>query len=59
MVDRDGYAKDTVTLSVRLLLPKAGAPIPIEVSGSRTNLSEVLNRLAGKRGRSHSDQDQA
>ena len=48
VVDRDGYSKDTVTVSARLLPPKGGAPIAIEISGSRTNLSEVLNRLTDK-----------
>ena len=48
VVDRDGYSKETVTVSARLLPPKGGAPVPIEVSGSRTNLSEVLSRLTDK-----------
>jgi hypothetical protein len=47
-IDRDGYSKETVTLSARLVPPKGGAPVSIEVSGSRTNLSEVINRLAAK-----------
>jgi hypothetical protein len=48
VLDRDGYSKGTLTLSARLVPAKGGTPVPIEVSGSRTNLTEVLNRLANK-----------
>ena len=48
VVDRDGYSKDVLTLNARLLPSKGGIPVLIEVSGSRTNLAEVVNRLAAK-----------
>jgi hypothetical protein len=48
VLDRDGYAKDTVTISARLVPPKGGAPVAIEVSGSRTNLAETVDRLVEK-----------
>jgi hypothetical protein len=47
-IDRDGYSKDTLTLSARLVPPNGGTPLAIEVRGSRTNLNEVINRLAEK-----------
>ena len=48
-LDRNGYSKDTVTVSARLGARRGGgAPLQIEVSGSRTNLSEVINQLADK-----------
>ena len=48
VVDQNGYSPDTITINARLTPPKGGAVLPIEVSGSRTNLSEVVNRLAAK-----------
>ncbi len=45
-VDQNGYSRDTVTINARLTPPKGGAPLSFEVSGSRTNLAEVVNRLA-------------
>jgi Ca2+-binding EF-hand superfamily protein len=47
-VDQNGYSKETITINARLTPPKGGAPLPFEVSGSRTNLAEVINRLAAK-----------
>jgi len=47
-VDQNGYSPETVTITARLIPPKGGAPLLFEVSGSRTNLSEVVNHLAGK-----------
>ena len=44
IIDRDGYSKETVTLDVRLLPAKGGAPVLFKVSGSRTNQVEVLDR---------------
>jgi hypothetical protein len=46
VVDQKGYSKETLTLSAQLAPPKGGAPLPLEIKGSRTNLSEVVNRLA-------------
>ena len=47
-VDQNGYSKETITINARLTPPKGGAPLSFEVSGSRTNLSEVINHLAAK-----------
>ncbi len=47
-LDNAGFSPDQLTVSARLVPPKGGVAIPIEVSGSRTNLSEVINRLAEK-----------
>jgi hypothetical protein len=48
VVDQNGYSKETLTINARLTPPKGGAPLLFEASGSRTNLSEVINRLAAK-----------
>ena len=48
VVDQNGYSKDVITINARLTPPKGGAPLLIEVSGSRTNYAEVINRLAAK-----------
>ncbi|MGN6644683.1 MAG: hypothetical protein ACTHKU_16965, partial [Verrucomicrobiota bacterium] len=48
IVDQSGYSKDTVTINGRLTPPKGGAPLAFEVNGNRTNLTEVINRLALK-----------
>jgi Ca2+-binding EF-hand superfamily protein len=48
VADQNGYSKEIITINARLTPPKGGAPILIEVSGSRTNLSEVINQLALK-----------
>jgi len=48
VIDRDSYSKETITLSARMLPPKGGAPINIEISGSRTNLSDLLDQLTRK-----------
>lgn len=47
-LDNAGFSPDTITISARLVPPQGGAPVKIEVSGSRTNLGEVVNRLAEK-----------
>ena len=47
-VDQNGYSKDTITIDARLTPSKGGAPLSFEVSGSRTNLAEVINSLALK-----------
>jgi hypothetical protein len=47
-LDNAGYSQSTLTLTVRLTPPKGGGPVIIEVSGSRTNYSEVINRLTDK-----------
>jgi len=46
VMDQNGFAKEIVTLNARLIPPKGGAPTEFVVSGSRTNLAEVINRLA-------------
>lgn len=48
VLDQNGYAKDTLTLNARLTPAKGGAPLLLEVSGSRTNYAEVISRLAAK-----------
>ena len=45
-VDQNGYSPDKVTIDARLTPPKGGVPILMETSGSRTNLTEVINQLA-------------
>jgi len=45
-VDQNGYSRDTVTINVRLTPPKGATPLTFEISGSRTNLAEVINSLA-------------
>jgi len=47
-VDQNGYSKETVTINSQLIPPKGGVPLSFEVSGNRTNLSEVINHLAAK-----------
>ena len=47
-LDRNGFTRDKITIDARLVPPKGGATLPIEVSGSRTNLSDVVNQLADK-----------
>jgi curli biogenesis system outer membrane secretion channel CsgG len=47
-IDRDGYSPGKVTISARLVPPRGGAPVAIEVSGSRTNFPQVINQLAEK-----------
>ena len=47
-LDNGGFSPQTITVSARLTPPKGGVPVTIEVSGSRTNLTEVVNRLAEK-----------
>jgi Ca2+-binding EF-hand superfamily protein len=48
VVDQNGYSKDVITINARLTPPKGGAPLVFEVNGSRTNYSDVINRLAAK-----------
>jgi len=48
VVDQNGYSKETVTINAQLTPPKGGTPLLFEVSGNRTNLSEVINQLAAK-----------
>ncbi len=48
IVDRDGFSKENLTVSARLVPPGGGAPVNIEINGSRSNLSEAIERLAAK-----------
>jgi curli biogenesis system outer membrane secretion channel CsgG len=48
VVDQNGHARDTITINARLTPPKGGVPLLMEVSGSRTNFAEVINRLADR-----------
>jgi ankyrin repeat protein len=47
-IDRDGYSKETSTINARLTPPKGGTPFLINISGSRTNLADLINRLVVK-----------
>ncbi|HTV39601.1 MAG TPA: hypothetical protein VMF08_03425 [Candidatus Sulfotelmatobacter sp.] len=48
VVDQNGYSRDTITINARLTPPRGGQPLLFEVSGSRTNLAEVVNALAAR-----------
>ena len=48
VVDQNGYSVETITINARLTPPKGAAPLFFDVSGGRTNLAEVINRLAAK-----------
>lgn len=48
VIDQNGYSKETMIISARLTPSKGGAPLLFEVSGNRTNLSEVVSQLAIK-----------
>src|ERR1039457_4262114 len=48
VVDQNGYSKGTITVDARLTPPKGGKLLLFEVSGSRTNFSEVVNQLTAK-----------
>ena len=47
-IDPQGFSSQTLTISARLIPPGGGQAIPIEVSGARTNLSEVTRELVSK-----------
>jgi hypothetical protein len=47
-IDRDGYSAETVTINARLIPPQGGTPLAIDVSGSRTNLPEVIRQLTAR-----------
>ena len=47
-VDQHGYSQETITINAQLTPPKGGTPVTLEVSGSRTNLTAVINALALK-----------
>jgi len=46
IVDQDGGSKDIVTIDARMMPPHGGPTLQFHVDGSRTNLAEVVNRLA-------------
>jgi TolB-like protein len=48
VVDQNGYSQETITVNGRLTPPKEGTLLSFAVSGSRTNLVEVVNQLAAK-----------
>jgi hypothetical protein len=47
-VDQNGYSSDAITVNVRLTPPQGGAPLSFQVSGPRTNLTEVINQMGDK-----------
>ena len=51
IVDQNSYSQKTLTLNARLTPPRGGKPLSFEVSGSRTNLAEVINRTAHRGGK--------
>ena len=48
VIDQNGYSAETITINARLTPPKGGEPVLLAVSGSRTNLTPVVNALALK-----------
>jgi hypothetical protein len=48
VADQSIYSKQTITLNVKLAPAQGGSPVRFEVSGSRTNLAEVINALAAQ-----------
>ena len=46
VLDPNGYSKDTITIAVQLTPPRGQTPLKFTSGGSRTNLAEVVNRLA-------------
>lgn len=48
VADQSSYSKQTITLNVKLAPAQGGSPVRFEVSGSRTNLAEVINALAAQ-----------
>jgi Ca2+-binding EF-hand superfamily protein len=48
VLDQNGYSRDTITLNARLSPRLGGTPVALELSGSRTNLGELVNQLAAK-----------
>jgi len=48
ILDREGYSKERVTLSARLIPPRGGKPVSLELSGSRTNLGDLCSELASR-----------
>lgn len=45
-IDRDAYSPETMTISARLIPPNGGSIRQIELRGSRTNISGIVNQLA-------------
>lgn len=48
VVDQNGFSQETITVNARLIPPKGGTSQQFAVSGSRTNLVEVINQLTAK-----------
>ncbi|HEY4416805.1 MAG TPA: EF-hand domain-containing protein [Verrucomicrobiae bacterium] len=48
IIDQNGYSPEILTVNAQLISSQSGAGVAIEVSGSRTNLAEIVNQLAGK-----------
>ncbi len=48
VLDENGYSKDAITLHARIIPPRGGAAVSFELSGPRTNLSEIINGMALK-----------
>lgn len=48
IIDRDGYSADKMTINARLIPPRGGAPIEIEVSGKRDDFTRLTADLVKK-----------
>jgi TolB-like protein len=47
-IDRAGFSPDFMMVNARMIPPRGGEPILIEVRANRTNYAEVVNQLADK-----------
>jgi hypothetical protein len=48
VLDKEGIDPQTLTISARLVSPKGGPAMPLEVSGARNNIPAVADQLAKK-----------
>ena len=48
VIDRDGYAKDRLTIHVRLMPPAGTTPVELKVEGPRADENQVLEQIATK-----------
>jgi len=48
VIDRDGAARDTISVNLQLMPPNQAAPVSIDVSGPKQNLPAVVELLAQK-----------
>ncbi len=48
VVDQNGFSTEKISINARLTPPNGGAPVLLEISGSRTNLPDVVDQLVLK-----------